>query len=323
MPADTQTAQARPQKANFLRSAAGNLLDPARRGITLPVAGVIVGLALAAAGLFQKGVPRQTAVPPGYVALVNGQGVLMSDFVSETQTEMEKPFDATTAAERARVLHRMIDRELLVQRALVLDLPETTTEVRTAMADAVSAQAAAPALAEQPMEAALFAYYQKHRSRYLSYGSMRFRDLVLHVGGYANADQSFSQADADAIEAVYQLRSGTSIEEVTEHFGLVDSGAGGREPQLDFAARLHLGPRLYQVASGLSTGRVSDPVPMPDGVHVIVMQVRQPPAAEDFPTARAQVYSDYRQALVRQADEANLELLRSQARILLTPGLSE
>jgi hypothetical protein len=303
---------------------ARGLLNPSRRRIALSVVGVVLGLALAATGLFQRrGPPRQTAVPPGYAALVNGRGVLMSDFISETQTETEKPFGETTAAERARVLRQMIDEELLVQRALALDLPETATEVRTALADAVDAQAAAPVLAEQPTEAALFAYYQKHRARYESYGSMQLRDLVLHVGGFQNADQTFSQADADAIEAVYQLRSGASVEHVAEHFGLVDSGREGRGAELDFAAKLHLGSQLYEIAQRMSTGQVSDPIAASDGVHVLVMEVRRAPAVEDFPTARAQVYSDYRQALVRQAERANLGILRGHAQILVTPGLSE
>jgi parvulin-like peptidyl-prolyl isomerase len=291
------------------------------RRIALSLAGIVLVLAVAGIGLSWMRAPRQPAVPPGYAALVNGQSVLMSDFISETQTEVEKPFGETTATERTRVLHQMIDEELLVQRALALDLPETATEVRTALADAVNAQAAASALAAQPTEASLFAYYQKHRARYQSYGSMQLRDVVLHVGGFQDVEQTFSQAEADAIEAVYQLRSGASVDHVMEHFGFADSGRVGRGPELDFAAKLHLGPQLYPVAQRMSTGQVSDPIAAPDGVHVLVMEVRQPPAIEDFPTARAQVYSDYRQALVRQADQANLQMLRSRARILAAPGL--
>ena len=41
---------------------------------------------------------------------------------------------------------------------------------------------------------------------------MSLRDLVLHVGGYQNADQSTAQAETDAAEAVYQLRSGVAVE---------------------------------------------------------------------------------------------------------------
>lgn len=306
---------------NGLRSGLGRL-PMWRRGVTLPLLGIAVGLGLAAAGMFAGRDRPQTRVPPGYAALVNGQGVLMSDFIAQAQTELQKPFDEATRAEREHVLQEMIDKELLVQRALVLDLPETTTEVRTTMADAVDAQAAAPALAEQPTEAALLTYYREHRLRYQSLGTMQLRDLVLRVGGYENTDQTFSQAEADAIEAVYQLRSGAPIESVMEHFGMVDSGAVDQGMQFDFAAKLHLGERLYQVASQLSTGQVSEPVTAPDGVHVIVMLNRKPPLVEDFPHARAQVYSDYSRWRVLQADQANLNILRRQARILIAEGLA-
>ena len=294
-----------------------------RRSVALPAAGMVLGLALACAGMFRPASAPVETVPAGYAALVNGQGVLMTDFIEETQTDTGTPFEQTTPAQRAKVLREMIDEELLVQRAMVLDLPETTTEVRTVMADAVNAQAAAPALAAEPTDAALYAFYRKHRAHYRSYGRMQLRDLVLHVGGYLNMDQTFSQAEADAIEAAYQLRAGAPAESVMERFGMQDSGRVDSGPQLDFAAELHLGKRLYQTASGLGTGEISDPVTMPDGVHVIVMIDRQPPAVEDFPVARPQVYSDYRQWLLQQAERGNLSILRSKARILIAKGISK
>lgn len=246
----------------------------------------------------------------------------MSDFIAETQAETQRPFEASTAVQRDRVLRQMINQELLVQRGLVLGLPETATEVRGAMADAVNAQAAAPVLAEPTTEAALYAYYVAHRAHYRAIGSMTVQDLVMRVGGYLNTDQTFSQAEADAIEAVYQLRSGAPIEGIMERYGLVDSGRGGEGPQPDFAMRLRLGEQLYEAAGRLSGGQVSDPVPMPDGVHILVMQSRQSSAPEGFPEARAEVYSDYRRALVSRAREENLRLLRSQAQILIAQGLA-
>lgn len=296
---------------------------PAERRVALPVAGMAVGLIVAGVGMFHRASQALTEVPPGYVALVNQQGVLMSDFISQTSTETEEPFDQTTPAQRAHVLHEMIDKELLVQRALVLDLPETTEEVRTTMADAVDAQVAAPLQALQPTEAQLRAYYDAHRTRYSSQGTMTVQNLVLHVGGYENADQTVAQAQADAVEAVYELRSGSGVPYVMEHFGFVDATPQYDSQQLDFAAKLHLGPQLYQVATTLGSGEVSDPVVLNDGVHVLVMQQRQPPSVEDFPTAHAQVYNDYRIALTDETDQQNLQFLRRQAQILLAPGQSE
>ncbi|HEX4024215.1 MAG TPA: peptidyl-prolyl cis-trans isomerase [Steroidobacteraceae bacterium] len=294
-----------------------------RRGLALPLAGIAVGLIAAGAAVFRKAPHPITRVPEGYVALVNQQGILMSDFISQTATEMEEPFEQTTAAQRRKVLREMIDKELLVQRAQLLDLPETTIEVRTVMAEAVDAQAAAPMLAQQPTEAQLRAYYEAHQSRYSTEGTMTVRNLVLHVGGYQNADQSVAQAEADAVEAVYQLRSGATVDYVMEHFGFVDADPQYDTQQLDFAAKIHLGSKLYATAQGMSGGQVSDPIVDTDGVHVLVMQQRTPPVPADFPTARSQVYTEYQQERARLAQQRNLQYLRRQAQILLAAGQSE
>jgi len=299
------------------------LTDRARLGWLLPACGIAFGLILAGAGLFRPAPRPITAVPPGYVALVNQKGILTSDFIAQTQTETSTSFDQTTPAEREHVLREMIDEELLVQRALVLDLPETTTEVRDAMAAAVNAQVAAPLLEIEPTDEELRAFYDQHRAKYTIGGTMTVRDLVMHYGTYADADQSLPQAETDAAEAVYQLRSGAALDYVMEHFGLVDSGRVSDGEELDFAAKIHLGRTLYPVAAALNAGEISEPVVDKDGVHVLVMQQRQLPRPAPFSAVRDQVYSDLRAEQKQRASAQNLSILRSQAQILLAPGQSE
>jgi hypothetical protein len=317
----TRDMPVEPQRARS-RIAAAFAYRPQRSAL-LPSLGIVAGLLVAGYGLFQRTAPERVTVPPGYAALVNQRGILTSDLMSQAMTELGKPFSEVTREERARVLREMIDEELLVQRALVLDLPETTTEVREAMTAGVGAQVAAPLLAEEPTDGQLRAYYDAHREKYTTDGSMTLRDLVLHIGGYENADQSAAQARIDATEAVYQLRSGASIEHVMEHFGFTDSGKlqGGTEP--DFAAKLHLGPTLYAVAATLNDGDVSDPVSDTDGMHVLVMERRHLPATADFATARSAVYADYREDVSKAAQRENVRILRNQAQIILAPGESE
>jgi len=298
-----------------------------QRELLLPAAGVVLGLLVAGAGLFRRAPQPVTVVPPGYVALVNQKGILMSDFISQTETETGTAFAQTTQAERGHVLREMINEELMVQRALVLDLPETITEVRNAMVGAVDAQVAAPLLAygptNAPTDAELRAFYDANRSRYTTDGTMTVHDLVLHIGGYQNADQSTAQAETDAAEAVYQLRAGRSIDYIMEHFGFVDSGRSDNTEQLDFAAKLHLGAMLYAIAARLGDGEVSEPVLDTDGVHVLVMDRRRPPDVADFSAVRERVFTDYRQAESSRAALDNLRLLRSQAQILLAAGQAE
>ncbi|MGH8219868.1 MAG: peptidyl-prolyl cis-trans isomerase [Steroidobacteraceae bacterium] len=299
------------------------LPDRSRLGWMLPAAGIAIGLAVAGAGLFRPAPRPISAVPPGYVALVNQKGILTSDFITQTQTEAETSFAQATPAQRRHVLHEMIDQELLVQRALVLDLPETTTEVRDAMAAAVNAQVAAPLLEIEPTDAELRTFYDQHRAKYTIGGTMIVHDLLLHYGTYADADQSLPQAESDAAEAVYQLRSGASLDYVKEHFGFVDSGRVSDGEELEFAAKIHLGATLYPVAAALNAGEVSDPVVIKDGVHVLVMEQRQLPRPAPFSAVRDQVYSDFRAVQKQRATDENLGILRAQTQIRLAPGESE
>jgi hypothetical protein len=246
----------------------------------------------------------------------------MSDFISETESVAGMPFAETTAAQRAQTLHKMIDEELLVQRSLALDLPEQDTDVRTALVDGVVAQVNAGVLGAPRSDDELRAYYNAHRASYASTGSMTLTDLVLHIGGFENTDQSIEQALADAKQAVYELRSGASLDYVRQHFGFVDSGKVSGE-ELDFAAKIHLGPKLYAIAQGLSDGQVSEPVADSDGVHVLVMQHRRPPVFTDFNDVRNNVYVDFITAQEGKAQQENLKFLRSNAQILLAPGQSE
>lgn len=308
-----------PRAPGTLRALASRLPRP----LLLPAIGVLIGFATATVALLHRLPAPVESVPPGYVALVNGRGVLMSDFIQQTADTTEDTFEHATPDQRAKVLHDMVDEELLVQEGLTLDLPETTTEVRAVMVSAVETQVAQPLLAMPVSDEQLKAYYDSHRGEFLTAGSMTVSDIVLHVGGYQNVDQSTAQAETDATEAAYQLRSGAGLRYVMDHFGFVNSGRMSDQDELDFAAKLHLGDRLYAIASTMTDGQVSDPIVLGDGVHLLIMQHRTPETFADFDSVRTKVYSEYRETQRRQADERYLRHLRRVARILLAPGQRE
>ena len=151
---------------------------------------------------------------------------------------------------------------------------------------------------------------------------MTLTDLVLHVGGFENADQTTDQALADAAQGAYELRSGSTLDYVKQHFGFVDSGkVTGEEP--DFAARIHLGDKVYAVAQGMTDGQISDPISVPDGVHVLIMDHRQAPVFYDYDSVKNNVYTDYAADQKAKAKRDNLNFLRKGAKILIAPGFRE
>ncbi len=290
--------------------------------LALPAAAALAGLLLAGVGLVRRPPPPIQSIPPGYAALVNGKSILMSDYMAQTMEVTGASYDDVSPAVRAKVLRDMINEELLVQRGVVLDLPETTTEVRDVMVAAVNTQVAQPVLAEPVSDEQLKAWYTAHRNAYTTEGAMDVTDLVLHVGGYENANQTIAQAETDASEAAYQLRSGADLRYIMDHFGFVDSHrTSGLE--LDFGAKIHLGAQLFNLASTMQDGQVSDPVTEPDGLHVLIMNHRDTPRPAAFDAVRNKVYQDYRDARRQRADQQNIALLRRDARILIAPGLRE
>ena len=135
------------------------------------------------------------AVPPGYVALVKSKGILLSDYRTQAEQETTKRYADTTPAERRRTLREMINEELLVQRAVVLDLPETANEVRANDGRGVNSTGRRSRAGLSDLtDAELRAFYESSRDKYTQPGSMTAQDLVLRVGGYQNADQTTAQA---------------------------------------------------------------------------------------------------------------------------------
>ena len=101
------------------------------------------GAALAGAGL---GAPAHSGGPPdGVVALVNGEPIRADDYARMVQAVANDKRDALTEADRRRVLDRLIEEELLVQRGLALGLARQDRRVRadltTTVIDSVAGDA--------------------------------------------------------------------------------------------------------------------------------------------------------------------------------------
>lgn len=317
-PSDKSPPRAR---AGLASRALGLVMRRPVRPLTLAIVAALAGLTMAAFGLFRPASVEVTTVPPGVVALVNGEPVLESDYLLEIEQKYGVPYVQITKAQRQEFLNEMIDQELLVQRALALDLPEQDTNVRTALQDSVGALTSAQARAGEPdNEDVLRAHFAAHRERFDTDGSMLLVDLLLRWGSYEYADQTESQAMADAAQAAYELKSGAPLDYVKQHYGMIESGrVNGIEP--DFAARIKLGPKLYAVAAAMNDGTVSSPVSESDGVHVMIMQTRRAPVFKDFESVKNSVYDDYMGEQRAKAREDNLKFLRRGANIILAPGM--
>ncbi len=248
-------------------------------------------------------------VPPEDVALVNQQPISRSDYLLQLQTLYGVDLRHATAAQRRKVLDDMIREELFVQRGKELDVASTDPDVRSAMVNAVELEIAADAITAQPSEPQLRSYYAAHRERYAGEGVMSLRDYVFPPGE--------STAAAEAAKA---LETGVPTPELLARWHVSDSGKVVGE-EFYFAAKIHLGEPLFEIARDLPDGGVTAPIVRADGIHVLYMVTNKKPVPFDFAAARDQVLTDYRNDAIghlRTGDEA---FLRKRANVLIADDL--
>jgi parvulin-like peptidyl-prolyl isomerase len=289
----------------------------ARRSLVLLAIGAISGIAIAGYGLFTARGTRVHGVPPEAIALVNQRPILRSDFVTQVQTQYSVRYADTTPAQRRKVLDDMIDEEMMVQRGLEVDLPSFDPDVRSTLVAGVELQLFADVLAQKPTDAQLQTYYDAHRGNYVRDGVMQLRDVLAAV----SPQRPLGDARRDVSAAVTALRQGAMLDAVMKQFNLadsrrlLDSGHVDVGNVFDFAARAHLDPAVFAAARVLSAGAVSDPVLAADGVHMVVMVKRVPPAQRSFADVSNEVWRDVTEDAKRKVRENNLRYLRSKADI--------
>ena len=202
-----------------------------------------------------------------------------------------------------------------MQRALELDFPGTDPDSRTALVAAVEhgAQVVADVTTHQATDAELAKYFEDHRDKYSTEGTMVLRNLLL-----PSQKASGPEALATAQKAADELRAGTPLDEVMKTYGLqeqIPEHAG--DEQFYFAEKIHLGDALFALAVSLDSGDVSAPTPADDGIHVIQMVKNTKPLPLTLERVRSQVLIDFNNEAKQRLENADERYLRDKAEILI------
>jgi hypothetical protein len=289
----------------------------ARRSLIMLACGAIIGLGIAGFGLFTAKGTASKAVPPEDAALVNQKPILVSDFVTQLQSEFGISITKATEAEKRKVLNDMINEELMVQRGLEMDLPGSDPDVRSAIVAGVELQNSANVIAKQPTHDEMLVYYNQHKDRYRTQGVLSLHDLVLAPTPERGLQQTISIMQ----EAARDLRGGATVDAVKAKYGLGETGRVQGD-ELDFAAKIHLGDKLYAAVQDSTAGQITDPVVDTDGVHVLAVGHRTPSTQLPFEQASNQVFTDYKKDAQDTVQASNIRYLKNKAQILLQSGFN-
>jgi hypothetical protein len=274
--------------------------------------GTLVGLALALAGALRFG-RWDDRRQPGDLVRVDGVAI-REHALSEALTRVGAESGSSAADDRAVVLERLVDEELLVGRAATIGLVPSDRTIRKALVRAVIDGVVRAEQARPVGEDDILVYYDGHPRRFATGTLVRVRDLVFVARDDAPA------AMARAADAAAALARGMPVAEVDGRYA--DGYATTLPDALLPAAALrrYLGPSLASAALALPEGGVSAPMETPTGLHLLAVVARRDATRLPFASVRAAVRADYVRARADEALRALLARLRARARIVLAAG---
>jgi parvulin-like peptidyl-prolyl isomerase len=272
----------------------------------------IAGLLLALSGAIVAA-PRGANDSGAVVACVNGAPIRAAALERALGRRAAASGSVPDAELRAALIDRLVDEELLVQRAAEMGLVASDRGVRKALARAAIDAALREASAQTPSEDELRAFHAANAALFALPRLARVRAISFDASRDPERAMQRAQAAAAAIAG------GLGFEAAAARFG-DPPGLPLPDALLPEAAlRRQLGPRLSAAALALAPGEVSAPVPVDASVHLLTLVELEPARARGFEAARAQVAGEFARRRGDAALAERLAQLRAQARIARAP----
>ena len=263
------------------------------------VIGAVAGLIAAGYGILRQA-SGSIELPDDAVASVNETLISRANFDRAAARVTRSPADAS-AEDKVRLLQRLVDDELLVQRGVELGMTESDTEVRAAIVNSLIASITAEADSASPTDAELEQYLADNAERF-SYTSR------IHVEVWETENESVAQEAASVLRAGESVPASDNIRQMPDlPPGLVPTDV----------LRDYLGPAITAAAADMPDE--SSSVFARRGrwlvVHVVAKERDQ---VTDINSIRNRVLLDYRRGLADDMLENYLENLRQRADITVT-----
>jgi len=257
--------------------------------------GAAAGLLVAALGVIGER-PDASDLPPGAVARVGDTLIRAEDYerlVAGLESDRRGPVDGKL---RRHVLDRMIDEELLVQRAVELGLVDIDRRVRANLTSSMIQSIVDDAEEIEPGRGELADFYREHADFFSSPGRLRVRQIFFRIR--ANPAGTGEQRASAAIAA---LEAGMSFADARDEYG--DSEIAPLPDVLlpPLKLREYIGPTALKTALELEPGELSAPVRSGTGVHILQLVEHEPPRTPALEEIEPQVFSEWRR---RQGDRA-------------------
>jgi len=135
-----------------------------RRACLLLASAAALGILLGATAALEPSGPAIEGLPADAIALVNGSAIGRNEYVRTIALLAQDKRTDMTDADRARVLDRLIEEELLLHHGIERGILDSDRSVRRTVTAAMIASIVAESSSEKPPEQELKAFYEKNPS---------------------------------------------------------------------------------------------------------------------------------------------------------------
>lgn len=279
----------------------------ARREWLLAI-GALAGLI---AALVSVVAPTERALNFGsVVAYVNGGTILRADYERALALLQSDRKSELSAKEKSQVLDRLVEEELLVQRARDLGLTESDPNIRKmlirTMLDTVATQAKA-----QPSESTLRKYFDENAALFEAAPLIHVERIVI--------DTAAPDAAERAQAASVALAAGEDFGTVKQKWSDPETIPLPAGPIPAAKLRDYVGSAIVETVLALKEGETSAPVATGSTTQIfhVVSRTAQAPSYEDVADA---VAARYARDQDEQALRDYLQQLKTRAVIDIAPG---
>ncbi|MEQ8745404.1 peptidylprolyl isomerase [Pyruvatibacter sp.] len=286
------------------------LLKDASR-VRIAGAAVILGLVLGLWGALAQNPFAPWGGEQGIAATVNAAVVTADDVTLAIEAVAADKRNEMTQADRARILGRLIDEELLIQRGVEVGLVDSDNTVRKAIVNAMIVSVIDDAANMEPTEADLRQLYEESPALFSGVGRVQVKQIFVRNG---------PQSDQTLAAIREALNAGETFSSVRARYADPVTLPVPDGPLPYSKLRDYTGPTAATALSTLSKGEISDPLPVPGGQSVFKVVATLPGTPRPFADVRSLVEAEF---IRRRGDAAlrhYLDWLWSRAEIDFADG---
>jgi hypothetical protein len=278
----------------------------------LLLGGAAAGIALAAIGLVRGGRLPGAGLPADAIASVNGVAIRTEAFDRLLAALASDKRSPVTAADRARVLERLVQEELLVQRGVEIGLVESDPGVRKTLVQAVIDSVVAEAESQEPDPETLRRFYEAHRDYFGAGPRLRIERLTFRPGERGDPGRRAAEARA-------ALAGGEGADTVRAR--LADEPVLPVPDALLPAAKLreYLGADAVAALLAAADGDWSEPLATSEGVELVRVADRRGADLPPLDAVKDQVAAEWRREQGDQALRDYLATLWAEGDVVLAP----